>query len=232
MTFLQKLFAEGESLTWDQLRAKIEADKNLKIVNLSDGGYISKEKHDAAIATRDTKISGLETQLSEANTTIQSYKDMDPEGAKKAAADWEQKYAADTKALQDKLDAQATEFAAKTYLAGFQYTDDLVREAIYAKFMAKKFKLEGDKFVGADEFMAEMQKAYPSSFVTKPDPEPNPQPNPQPQPQPQPPKPNPAVAKPWFAPQQPPANPTKKRSLLELMKYKNEHPDAQINFDE
>lgn len=42
--FLQKLFADGESLTWEQLKAKIEADKSLKLVNISVGGYVCEGK--------------------------------------------------------------------------------------------------------------------------------------------------------------------------------------------
>lgn len=224
MEFLRKLFAEGESLTFDQLKAKIEADTGLKIINLMDGGYVSKQKLDDKI----TELSGVKQQLTDAHAEIQSYKDMDIDGIKKSAADWEQKYKADTQALQDKLAAQQTEFAARTYLSGFKFANPLVEEAIYNKFMEKKFAMEGDKFLGADDFMAEMQKQNPTAFITE---NPAPQPNPNPVPAPAPtPKPNPAP-RPWFAPQTPPAPPAKKRTLKEMMQFHNEHPDAPINFD-
>lgn len=218
--FLKKLFGttedgQPEALTFDQLTAKIEADTGLKLVDLSEGGYVAKSKLDAKI----TELEGVQQQLTDANATIKSYEDMDVEGIKKSVADWQKKYEDDTKALQDQLTAQETEFAARTYLGGFEYTNDLVRDAIYAKFMEKGFKREGDKFLGADEFMAEMQKAYPTGFVSH-DPDPAPAADPAP-----------AQPKPEFAPKTPPAPPAKKRSLLEMMKYHNEHPDAQINFD-
>lgn len=226
MEFLRKLFAEGESLTFDQLKAKIEADTGLKIINLADGGYVSKQKLDDKI----TELNGVKQQLTDANAEIQSYKDMDIDGIKKAASDWEQKYKADTQALQDKLTAQQTEFAARTYLSGFKFANPLVEEAIYNKFMEKKFAMEGDKFLGADDFMAEMQKQNPTAFITEnPDPQPNPNPAPAPNSAPDP-QPNPAP-RPWFAPQTPPAPPAKKRTLAEMMKFHNEHPDAPINFD-
>ena len=159
--YLKSLF-EGGAITFDQFVAALESHKEVKLANLADGGYVAKDKFDAKV----TELSGVKEQLTAANTTIQSYKDMDIDGIKKSAAEWQQKYETDTKSLQEKLDAQATEFAARTYLGGFQYADDLVKDAIYDTFMAKKFKRSEDgKFEGADAWMEEMKKSYPSSFT-------------------------------------------------------------------
>ena len=208
MEFLRKLFADGEALTFDQLKTKIEADTGLKIVNLADGGFVSKEKHDAKI----TELNGTKKQLEDARAEIQSFKDMDIDGIKKKADDWEQKYEADTKALQDKLTTQQTEFAAKTYLRGFKFTDPMVEEAVFRQFMEKKFAMEGDKFLGADEYMTEMQKQHPAIFVAE-NPKPNTPPNPQ------------------FAPPQPPQPPAKRRTLTQMMTERNANPNTPITFD-
>lgn len=225
--FLKKLFEEG-ALTFDQFVEKLNADKDIKLANLADGAYVGKEKFDAKV----TELTGVKKQLDDANATIQSYKDMDIDGIKKSASDWEEKYNTETAALQKKLDDQAVEFAAKTYLGGFQYTDDLVKEAIYAKFMAKGFKLgEDGKFEGADAFMAELKTAYPSSFAA-PAGDPNPAGG------------NPPSGaqgagsgtsgkpRPWFAPQAAPKfKGNKPMTLTEMMAYQNAHPDAKIEFE-
>ena len=153
--FLKALFGTNEdgtpkALTFDQLSAAIAANKDLKIVNLADGGYVAKDKFDAKV----TELEGVQTQLTDANAQIQSYKDMAIDGIKKSVTDWETKYNADTAALQQKLQDQETEFAARTYLGGFKYANDLVKDAIYSKFMEKKFAREGDKFLRADYFIA------------------------------------------------------------------------------
>ena len=237
--FLKKLFAEG-ALTFDQFVEALNGDKTIKLVNLSDGGYVAKDKFDAKV----TELNGVKEQLTAANTTIQSYKDMDIEGIKQSAADWEKKHKEDTEALTKKLEEQATEFAARTYLGGFQYSDDLVREAVYSKFMAKGFKRTDDgKFEGADAFMEELKKAYPTSFGTPPAQDPagdppaggsggngslgkppkNPANNPN----------NGGNNRPWFAPaKQPSFAGEKKRTLSEMMAYKNAHPEAKVEFDE
>lgn len=223
--FLKALFGTNEdgtpkALTFEQLSAAIAANKELKLVNLADGGYVAKDKFDAKV----TELEGIQTQLTDANAQIQSYKDMDIDGIKASVKDWETKYNTDTAALQQKLKDQETEFAARNYLSGFKYANDLVKDAIFEKFMAKQFTRENDKFLGADDFMAEMQKNNPSAFIVDTPPA-DPPANDPPAGQ------NPAVGAPFFAPQNPPQQPTKKRTLAELMKYKNEHPDAQINYD-
>ena len=65
----------GEEL-FGQVDAKIQEHNNgiedklqhVRFVDLSEGGYISKEKYQSL----ETKANGLETQLGEANNTIKS----------------------------------------------------------------------------------------------------------------------------------------------------------------
>lgn len=87
--FLKKLYgtpAEGEqpkSMTYAELEAAIDAAEGLKLINLSDGGYVSQADLDAKV----TELMGIRQQLDDANTTIQSYKDMDIDGIRQSAAD-------------------------------------------------------------------------------------------------------------------------------------------------
>ena len=218
--YLKALFGTGEdgapiALTFDQLTEKLANSKDIKLVNLTEGGYVSADKFNAKV----TELEGVQTQLADANAQIKAFNDMDVEGIKKSVSDWETKYNTDTAALQQKLSDQEYEFAAKTYLGGYKYTSDLVRDAIFSKFMEKKFSRENEKFLGADDFMAEMQKNNPSAFVVETPPEGDPNGN------------HGGNGAPYFAPQKPPAPAERKKTLTELMKYKNEHPDAKINYD-
>ena len=119
-----------------------------------------------------TKLTAAETardeykeQLEAANTTIQSYKDMDIEGIKQSASEWEKKYNDDLKAMQDKLEGQAYDFALKEYVSGYQFTSDLVKEAVIAQLKTQGFKLNDGKFLGADDFMKQLKEANPSAFA-------------------------------------------------------------------
>ena len=100
--YLKDLFGEG-SLSFAQFTEKLNASDKVKLINLKDGGYVGKDKFDAMQTERD----GLRTQLQTVNTTIQSYKDMDIDGIRRAVTDWETKYNTDTQALKQQLEAQS-----------------------------------------------------------------------------------------------------------------------------
>ena len=72
-----------------------------------NGADIEKQKKAIEKATQDlekykAENEGLKTQLSEANTQIQSFKEMDIDGIKASAEEWKTKYETDTKALNEK----------------------------------------------------------------------------------------------------------------------------------
>ena len=105
MDFLKEIL--GEDL-YSQTKEKVDSynqehkDKPLKLVNLSEGAYISKEKFDA----KETEANNLKEQLTNANNEIKSYKDMDIDSIKKSASDWEGKY---NKLLEEQENAKNEE---------------------------------------------------------------------------------------------------------------------------
>lgn len=167
--FLRNLFGtvneQPEALTADQLIEKIKADKNLKIVNLSAGGYVSEEKFKA----KETELTGVKQQLTDANATIQSLKDNDAD-VEKVTKEWEAKYNADTKALQDKLDAQERSHQTDMFLSGYKYTSKAAQAGIRAEFEKKNYALEDGQF-GADAtaYMKSLMESddYKGAFVNE-----------------------------------------------------------------
>nr|DAZ71001.1 MAG TPA: minor structural protein [Caudoviricetes sp.] len=173
--FLKKLYGvpkEGEkpkAMTYEELEAAIDADGSIKLADLSGGGYVSKEKYNAKV----TELTGVKQQLTDANTEIQSYKDMDIEGIQKSAKEWEDKYNADTKALEDKLTAQEYSHAADMFMSKYQFTSKPAREGVMAEFNKKGFKLEDGKFLGAEEYMNSLMESedYKGAFKVEEKPE-------------------------------------------------------------
>ena len=153
--FLRKLFGtpkEGEqprAMTAAELVAAIEADKNLSIVNLKDGGYVSADKYSA----KETELKGVQAQLTAANQTIKGFEGQDVEGIKKQVTDWETKYNTDTQQLKDKLDKQARAHAEEMFLSGYQFTSKAARNGILAELRAKDLKVEDGTIIGGKEFM-------------------------------------------------------------------------------
>lgn len=106
MEFLKELFKD-KALTFDEFKKAVESNKELKLVNLADGGYVAKEKFD----TKETELKNANTQLTEANKQIESFKDMDIVGIKQTANDWKTKYEEAQTELVKELEALKLEHA-------------------------------------------------------------------------------------------------------------------------
>lgn len=166
---------ELKELLGDELFGQVEAKINehnegiedklqhVRYVDLSEGNYVSKEKYQTATS----RAKGLEGQLSEANKTIKSYKDMDIDGIKQSAADWEAKYEKDTKALNAQIEADRKRFAAERFMDGQKIKSPLSRKAILQEFLAQDLTFKDGAFVGADEYMKGVREKYPDEFETE-----------------------------------------------------------------
>ncbi len=157
----------GDEL-FSQVDAKIQEHNSgiedklqqVRFVDLSEGGYVSKERYQEL----NIRIGGLETQLKDANSTIKSYKDMDIEGIKQSAADWEQKYNTETQKLNKQIEDDRKKFAAERFMDSQKIKSPLSRKAILQDFLAKGLEFKDGTFVGADEYMKTVKEKYPDEF--------------------------------------------------------------------
>ena len=169
--FLRKLFKQDENgavipMTYEELEAAIDADKGIKIADLSGGGYVAKDKFDA----KETELKGIRKQLDDANTQIKSFEDQDVDGLKQKVADWEKKYNTDTQALKDQMAAQNRSHAEDMFLAGYKFTSKAARKGVLDELRSKQFQLdEKGTFLGAKEFMSSLMEDedYKGAFVTE-----------------------------------------------------------------
>lgn len=169
--FLRKLFKKDENgavipMTYEELEAAIDADKGIKIADLSGGGYVAKDKFDA----KETELKGIRKQLDDANTQIKSFEDQDVDGIKQKVADWEAKYDTDTQALKDQMAAQNRSHAEDMFLAGYKFTSKAARKGVLDELRSKQFQLdEKGTFLGAKEFMSSLMEDedYKGAFVTE-----------------------------------------------------------------
>lgn len=217
--YLKTLFGTAEdgtavALTFDQLVEKLKATTDIKLANLAEGGYVSKDKFEA----KETELSGVKQQLTDANAQIASYKQMDIDGIKKAASDWEQKYNDDTAALTQKLKDQERAHGVDMLFNDYKFTSKAAKDGVRAAFDKRNFPYEDGKFIGAKEFMDSLatDADYKAAFVVE---------------APTPTEPQNPAPKPSFSNPNPQPTPKKKVSLAELMQRKNENPNAQINYD-
>ena len=155
-----ELFSQVDAKIQEHNKGIEDKLQQVRFVDLSEGGYVSKEKY----GELDTAKKGIEKQLKEANDTIESYKDMDIEGIKKSAADWKKKYDEDTQKLNQQIEADRKAFAAERYIAGQKIKSPLSRKAILQEFLSQNLEYKDGTFTGADEYMEKVRKQYPDEF--------------------------------------------------------------------
>lgn len=170
--FLERLFGtpkageQPKALTFAELSAAIEADKKLKLADLSAGGYVDQHAFDA----QKTELEGVKAQLAEANKTIKGYKDMKPEELQQAVANWEAKYTQDTKALNEQMAALRRSHAEDLLLSGYKFTSKAAKNGIAAELKAQNFQLtDAGELTGAKEWLKGLtkQEDYKGAFVSE-----------------------------------------------------------------
>lgn len=205
--------AENGTLTWEQFQA---AMGTAKFVDLTEGQYVSKQKYDDDVSTRDTQITTLNTTIQTRDQDLATLRQtLDEAGdisalkqASQDLASLQQKYDTETKQYQRQLRQQAYEFAVTEYVNGQKFTSKAAKNDFRNQMIAKKLQFEDGKLIGADDFKAIYAQGDPDAFAVD-------APAPAPVPTFVQPTNNPAPAKP---------------TLTQLMQMKNEHPDAIINF--
>lgn len=211
--FLKGLFGTNDdgtprALTADQLEEAIAGNKDLSIVNLKDGGYISQAKYDRLNTEKD----GLQEQLKKA-------------GAGSGAADQELQAARQQiEDLQKQLQLQGRRSAISEYLSGCQFTSSFAKKGILAEMeKLDSITVVDGELIGAEAALTDLKARYAEAFKAE---------------EPAPAGPDPGAAPPNF-PRFTSAsslsgtgsNPKKSgpMSLMEAMRYKNEHPDADVS---
>ena len=148
--FLTKLLPDAPKEVIDQIMNEngndIEAQKN-------------------TISTLTTERDGLKTQLDTARSEIQSYKDMDIDGIKAKAADWEAKYNADTQKLKDDLAAAEYGHTVKDAVASLKFSSESAKKAFVADLTAKKLPVQEGKMLGFEDYVKSYRESDPGAFL-------------------------------------------------------------------
>lgn len=213
-----KATSENKSLTWEEFEALAKENK-AKFTDLSEGRYVDRQKYEDDLAKKDTEINTLNETINTRNTDLETLKTQ-LENAGSDAGKLEEltqnltslqsKYDADTKALNDKLSAQAYEFAVRDFAGKQKFSSSAARRDFERSLIQKNLPMEDGSIMGADDYMKAYAKANADAFVKSESPKPAPE----------------------FVGSTPGGKDTKqKMTLSEMMKAKNENPDFVVSFD-
>lgn len=155
------LFSQVDAKIQEHNAGITDKSKHVHYVDLGEGGHVLKGKYDSKVS----ELADTKKLLDDANNEIQSYKDMDIDGIKQKAADWETKYNTDIAALNQKITDQQKESAAKDYLQGKGIKSKLAQKAALTGLMGLEFK--DGALVGADDYLKKLKEEDPDSFETE-----------------------------------------------------------------
>lgn len=173
---LKDLFdkAEGGALTYDQLMA---AAGTAKFVDLTEGNYVAKQKYTDDLAARDTRITTLDNTLKDRDTDLANLRQQLESAGSDATklgelntqfANLQSKYDRDTKAYQKQLQAQAYQFAVKSFANEQAFTSAAARREFERAMTEKNLQMENDTIIGATDFLTAYKAENADSFVTAP----------------------------------------------------------------
>ena len=135
-----------------------------------DGETIDKimAEHGKVVTEDKEQLSTLTKQIEDANSEIQSYKDMDIESIKKSAGEWETKYKDLVEAQKAEKEKSIREERMNTFFDDVKFSSEMAKAGVLAKFNEKDFKYdeESKTFQGAKEWLDEIKKTDSNSFLS------------------------------------------------------------------
>ena len=154
----QELFAQVEAKINEHNAAEQDESKHIKLANLGEGGYVSKDKH----AALETEKNSIQKQLTTAQKLVEDYKksSKDDDAAQQKITDYENKVTQLTAELeQTKLDS-----AIKIALLNAKASDvDYLMFKI--KQDSKELKLDDKgEIKGLDDIISSLKTQLPAQF--------------------------------------------------------------------
>lgn len=149
MEFLKTIFGDA-ALTYDQLAEKLAGSKEVKLANLADGAYVSKEK----FAAEAQKVEAANETIRRLQETVKKFDGVDAEKLKGDFEALQEKYNADIArmALDKALDVALLSNKARDVKAVRALLDD------------DKIKLDGNTLTGLDEQLEALKKSHDYMF--------------------------------------------------------------------
>lgn len=173
MEFLKSLFGEGEALTFEQFTEKAKAAK-FNIVNIADGSYISRAKHDDKVNTLNQQITDLSGQITQRDTDMEELKgklsaaqaDATKLGdAQTALTALQTKYDTDKQEYEQKLQKQSYDFLVREKANSLKFTSAAAKRDFIREVTDKGLKIDGENLLGYDDFVTKYKADNPGAMA-------------------------------------------------------------------
>ena len=168
---IKELFGEG-SLSYEEFE-KAMKEKGAKFVDLSEGAYVSKDKFENEVASKDSQITQLNDTIKQRDKDLKALNTQ----LKDAGADAEKlaefqtqidnlqaQYKQDTDNYKAQLSKQAYEFAVKDFANSKKFTSNAAKRDFINSMIAKNLTMENGSIIGASDFVEAYSKDNEDAF--------------------------------------------------------------------
>ena len=176
-----KATTENGTLTLEQFEA-LAKENNVKFADVTDGKYVSVNKYNDDLKSRDSQIEQLNATIKTRDTDLEKVqKQLEAAGtdASKISAisndltELQAKYDTDTKALQEQLAKQGYEFAVREFASTKNFTSNAARRDFINSMVDRGLQMskDGKSIIGAEDFVTEYSADNADAFVVETPPE-------------------------------------------------------------
>jgi len=171
--------AEDGKLTLEQFE-ELAKENKVKFADVTSGDYVSVNKYNDELKSRDTQISTLNDTIAQRDTDLKDLQDkLGQAGTDATKLDevsqnltaLQTKYDTDTKALQEKLSKQGYEFAVREFAATKQFSSKAAKRDFINSMIAENLKMskDGKSIMGAEDFVNAYSQENEDAFITEAD---------------------------------------------------------------
>lgn len=169
-----ELYAQVQTAITEANAKETDKSKHIRFVDLGEGGYVARGKHDdkvssltaqvtelqSQIAQRDADMADLQTKLTAAQTDTGKLTE-----AQTALTALQEKYNSDKAEWESKSAAQAYEFMLREKSSGLKFSSPAAKRDFLRQAKEKNFKIEGDTMYGYDEYVSQYDTENPGAFI-------------------------------------------------------------------
>ena len=172
-----ELFQQVQARIDEVNAGQTDKTKHVRFADLSEGGYVSVERHQSQVGgltqqvndltgrltQRDADITGLQEQLAAAQTDASKLTDVQTQ-----LTGLQAKYQQDQQDWNAKVVKQRKEFMVREQANGLHFSSAAAKRDFISQAQAKDFQLEGETLVGYVDFLAKYKAENPGALVEQP----------------------------------------------------------------
>lgn len=118
------------------------------------------EKVRLEVKAKEQQLQQVQDELTEANSQIAEFKNMDIESVRKACDNW--------KAKAEQAEAEKEQFIHESKVSGYvkslNLKDDVYENHVTKMLLDKQLQFDGDMLIGADDVIHPFRQAHPDAF--------------------------------------------------------------------